>query len=206
MENKTIIFSGLCLLAGAAAGVVVGMQIAKKRYEEEIVARREHEKERQAQKAAVKEDNGKKVSIDDEDAPKPITEADYKQYNKLTDEYAPTGTDITEEVEEFDEEHGMEVKIVPPMLYDPDVYPEGPRDTPQLYFFDNGIDSVLCTESGEIIQDTDPIYDPFFNSEWANSTDEGPMYIVDNINKIDYIVTRISDDSYDGWFPSSPED
>lgn len=204
MSNKSVIFGGLCFIVGAAAGIVVGTEFAKKRYEEEITQWHEHEIEREKLKEAKTSDDGTNpVSINDEDVPAPEkkTEADYIQYSKTAAEYNPEIE--TTDVEKWEEEHGMDVKIVPPMLYDPDVYPDGERENPQLYYFEN--DKILCTDFGDVIPDTDVIYEPFFRSEWVGTNDEGPVYLIDNINKIDYIVNRITDDSYDEWYPEQAE-
>lgn len=201
MKSGTVIFGGLCFAVGAVAGAVLGGNFVKKRYDEEITQRHNAEREE-----AKKKEEEKKVEVGPEikkEVSTPtVTEKDYKQYNKIIEnsEYAPKGEDITDEVNQYEKQHGKEIKVIDPEVYDPDVYPTGPRETPELYYFVH--DHILSTEEGEEIDSGNAIYDPFFNSYFVDSDDEHCI-IVDNRNEIDYHVTRISD-SYESWFP--PED
>lgn len=208
MNGSTAVVGVACFVLGVGGGIILGAGIMRRKYNEEMEARHQHEKEKAEQK---KQDEKVGQSIDivpiktstaSQTVSNIKTEKDYKQYNKLIEEYGPEAEDVTEEVKEWEEEHAGEVKVVPVQLYDPDYYPTGPRNINQLYFFQS--DHILCTETGEILLDTDSKYHIFFHSEFVDS-DEPETYICDGVNEEDYIVTRITDETYESWYPSEED-
>lgn len=217
MTKGSMLLGATCLIVGAIGGIAVGAAITRRQYEQEIEEQRDFDKK--VEEAQEKHEKERVDKIVKENPIKPDTTTvaktvkhvktaeEYKDYTKMVNEYAPNEDnsdieDVTGDVEAWDEEHGGEVKIVPENLYDPYWYPEGPRDIIQLNYF--VFDHILCSEDGTVVLDTDPIYDAFFNSEWADSDSWEDVYICDNIHKVDYTVNR-NVESYDQWFPSDED-
>lgn len=208
MTNESILFGSVCFIAGAFIGVAAGATWMKNKIEQELKAEDTAPAHNDISKDTVATNGAEEHLTADLKTGPTKKEADYKDYTKIVknekyDIPSDEVEDISEEADDYENEHGGSVYVVDKNDYDADSYPTGPRDNPQLYYFTR--EKILCDEDGERFTEDSPTYIAFMDSDWfkANGEDvNAGCYIVNNQEEVDYIVTII-DDPFESWYPNS---